>query len=76
MSFDPKGTAPGLIPATEKPVKILHMKCRKEDCRSMQATEVSSSSPVESAGAPHFRIYRCAECGSTWNAAVGGFVNL
>lgn len=76
MSFDPKGTEPGLTSASSKQAEILHMKCRKENCKSLRATEVTQTSNVENAGAPNLRIYRCAECGSTWSVAVGGFVNI
>jgi len=76
MTFDPKGTEPGLASNTEAPTKLISMKCRREQCPGTQVTEVAISPTLEHAGVPHNRIYRCVKCGTTWNASVGGYVSI
>jgi len=75
MSVDPKGTTPGLKAETKEP-KVHHMKCRNEDCPSMQVTEIPTGGAPEGAGAAHNRLYQCVTCHLTWTLGVGGSVNI
>lgn len=65
MSFDPKGTSPGLAPTGPK-LKTVNLKCPK--CDSIEALEM----PIEVA--PHIgqRLYTCAKCGHPQALRVGG----
>ena len=76
MTFDPKGTEPGLAATAQEKINIIHLKCRSERCNSMQATEIVQPVNMENAGAPHNRVYRCVKCGVTWSASVGGYVSF
>ena len=71
MSIDPKGTKPGLAPQAPKQ-KIVNLKCRNQDCASIEAIEI----PVDTQGgpgvAPSRRMYQCTECHQTWGLPVGG----
>ena len=68
MPIDPKGTKPGVVPATP-PVQTVNMKCKKPNCTSITATIVAiGASPV--------RMYRCAECGNMWGINVGGSIDI
>lgn len=73
MTFDPKGTAPGLSPQAPKEEKV-NLKCQK--CPSMVAVimkigEDHGGGPVS----PH-RLYRCVQCNFTWGLNVGGAFNI
>jgi len=72
MSFDPKGTAPGLAPGARVEPSKLNMKCQDTNCDSMEATEIKIESP-EPAGQ---RVYRCVKCGRTHSIKVGGHLNI
>jgi hypothetical protein len=76
MSFDPKGTTPGLMTESKPQPTIHHMRCRNENCTSIQATEIVMGSTPEGAGASHNRLYQCVKCRHTWTLGVGGSVNL
>ncbi len=76
MSFDPRGTAPGLMPEAKPEPKVQHMKCRNQNCSSIQAVEISTGSSPEGAGAAHNRLYQCVACKHTWTLGVGGAVSL
>jgi DNA-directed RNA polymerase subunit M/transcription elongation factor TFIIS len=76
MSFDPKGTQPGLSNDSPAEPKILHIKCRRPECKSMRATEIGAQNQAEHNGVPHNRIYRCVECGNTWGVNTGGFAAI
>lgn len=71
MTFDPKGTTPGLDPAQSKD-KTVNMKCKK--CPSMDAVVVDIGGDGSSAS--HNRLYRCVKCNYSWGVSVGGNVNL
>jgi hypothetical protein len=76
MTFDPKGTQPGLANQGAKEPPLVHMKCRQEDCDSMRAQEIPVQSGMPNAGAAHNRMYRCVKCANTWSMSVGGYVPL
>lgn len=76
MSFDKTGVAPGLVAENKPEPKIQHMKCRNEECKSMQAHEIVTGSTPAGAGAPHNRLYQCVTCLHTWSLGVGGSVNF
>lgn len=64
--IDPSGTTPGLA-SKAKPEETLHnMKCRRDGCPSITATEIK----IE--GGQGLRVYRCIECGQTMPVNVGG----
>lgn len=75
MSFDPKGTQPGLSGPAQEP-KTVHMKCRTENCDSVRAQEVVAHNGQPNTGAAHNRMYRCVKCNGTWATSVGGHVSL
>lgn len=75
-SFDPKGTAPGLTPSAGQP-KVIHLKCKNENCKSVRAIEIVTAPTVEGMGATHSRLYQCVECKHSWPVTVGGgFANF
>jgi hypothetical protein len=74
MTFDPKGTQPGLAGNAVTQPKVIHMKCRSDNCKSLRAVEISAQNSLENAGAAHNRMYRCVECNSTWGISTGGYV--
>jgi DNA-directed RNA polymerase subunit M/transcription elongation factor TFIIS len=76
MTFDPKGTQPGLSTTQAEEPKILHMKCRRDGCKSMRATEIGNQNQSENVGATHNRMYRCTDCGTTWGVSTGGFISI
>lgn len=76
MSFDHKGTQPGLSGTSSEEPKVLHLKCRREGCKSMSATEIGSQDQAQNVGAAHNRMYRCTECGTTWGVSTGGYVAI
>lgn len=76
MTFDPKGTAPGLASGSAPEQKVHHMKCRRDGCSSARAIEISLGQQGDAAGAAHNRVYQCVECKHTWPMSVGGSVNF
>jgi DNA-directed RNA polymerase subunit M/transcription elongation factor TFIIS len=76
MSFDPTSTQPGLSGTKAEGPKIIHMKCRRDGCKSMRATELGSQNQSENVGAAHNRMYRCVDCGNTWGVSTGGYVAI
>lgn len=76
MSFDTKGTQPGLAGAKPEEPKVMHIKCKRDGCKSMRATEIGGQNSLENAGASHNRIYRCLECNTTWGVSTGGYVSF
>jgi DNA-directed RNA polymerase subunit M/transcription elongation factor TFIIS len=76
MSFDKAGVTPGLASENKAEPAFQHMKCRNENCQSVQAREIVSSSAPPGAGAPHNRLYQCVKCNHTWSLGVGGSVNF
>jgi DNA-directed RNA polymerase subunit M/transcription elongation factor TFIIS len=73
---DPHGTAPGLAPAKAPQPKTINMKCKRDNCPSMEVIEVTPKMGRENAGAPHARTYQCVKCHHSWVVPVGGFVNF
>lgn len=70
MAIDPAGTQPGLAaPAPEAP-KIVHIKCKRPGCTSINATEMT---PPNSQGR---HLYRCTECGQPHGIVTGGAFDL
>lgn len=67
MPIDPTGTQPGVTPA-EQP-KPFHMKCRREGCDSILATDVTPP------GMPGKR-YQCVKCRHVWGVNPGGPFNV
>jgi hypothetical protein len=76
MGFDKSGVAPGLVQEKKPEPTIHHMKCRNENCKSMQVTEIVTQAAPEGAGASHNRLYQCVMCHQTWSLGVGGGVHL
>jgi DNA-directed RNA polymerase subunit M/transcription elongation factor TFIIS len=74
--FDVEGTAPGLANSATPEVEVVHMKCPKNGCKSVRATEVIQQNNNPNMGATHLRIYQCIECRHTWPVNTGGFVNF
>lgn len=72
--FDPKSTEPGGVAPT--PEKTVAMKCKAENCSSMQAVEVEITPSVPGQGAIHNRLYRCIRCHTTFGISVGGYCAL
>lgn len=64
MPIDPRGTAPGLVDAPEKP-KEINLKCRNTSCPSTRAIEVTAP------GVPGHR-YQCILCKHMWAINLGG----
>jgi hypothetical protein len=71
MSFDTKGTAPGLVQPPLAEVKTINMRCRVDGCDSIQAIDVTPSS-----NAPGHNTYQCFKCKRTWGISIGGGVNF
>lgn len=69
MSFDPKGTAPGLAAGAKAEPTLHNMKCRKQGCNGMQAVAIEIPGQTS-------RMYRCSTCNHTWGLNVGGAFNL
>lgn len=76
MTFDPKGTTPGLAQSAPLEPKVIHLKCRRDGCTSIRAIEINQGQQVEGTGAAHNRLYQCVECKHTWPMSVGGSVNF
>lgn len=73
MTFDPKGTTPGLASKGAAQDKTVNMKCRStKGCESVEAVEINT----ESLGQHGNRLYRCVQCGHTWGISLGGHLSL
>jgi len=67
MRPDLEGTEPGL--SKKEPKKILNLKCRRGDCTSIEAVDMTME------GVPG-RRYQCTKCHHMWVIDVGGPVNF
>lgn len=76
MSFDQKGTQPGLFSVQKAEIETFNMKCPRVGCASTVATEMNATGNLPNIGAPHNRLYRCMECNHTWTLGVGGYVSI
>lgn len=70
MPIDPAGTKPGLAPSAAEAPKTVHMKCKRPECDSIQAIEMSNPNTQGR------HLFRCAKCNATWGIATGGSFDL
>ncbi len=52
-------------------VSLVKSKCRKPDCKSIDARQIQLPGDM-----PGRFVYQCVTCGFTWGAVTGGFINL
>ncbi len=68
MPIDPAGTQPGLSSPAPQP-KIVHVKCRRDGCKSMKVYHMKLDQP----GDPEARQrFQCVDCGHAWLTQPGG----
>jgi hypothetical protein len=69
MPVDPTGTTPGLV-GTPEPETVLQMRCKNQNCDSIQVREIKSPMPT------NVRRYQCVKCQMPFGVAVGGSVDF
>ncbi len=70
MPIDEKGTAPGLVSPQAEPPKKHFMRCKNQNCDSIEVVEVQMPNN------PGRHLYRCVKCHTSWGVSTGGSIDL